>query len=88
MSKSQKELDLDRENLENAYKQILGTKHGRMVFSDILQKTGVDGDSAVQGHFKTNETFFNNGKSSVGRWLRNKLQATNMDDFTKILKDQ
>lgn len=88
MSKTQQELDLDRENLENAYKKLLSTKHGRVVFNDILRQTGVDSDSAVAGHYKTNETFFNNGKSSVGRWLRNKLQATNMDDFTKILKDQ
>ena len=74
--------------LADAYQEVLSSKKGRIVLRDILGIATDGQNSAAISQWKTNETFFNQGKRAVADSITSKLKIVNETDYAKLIINQ
>jgi len=72
------------ENLNAAYKHVMDDPQGRMVIMDIIGMSGMLANSASNAGFKTNETFYHEGKRFVGVVLTGRIKTLCPGSYIKM----
>lgn len=72
------------EELKHAYRTVMNTHEGRLVLKSILDHSELESNSAGISQFRTNETFFNQGKSAVGLDVKRNIEAFSPENLAKL----
>ena len=78
------ELKRKREKELQDLRKVLGSSEGRRVLWRILTKGAIFNSSFAQN---ANETFFNEGRRSVGLWLTQEISDADLEKFFQMHRE-
>ena len=78
------ELKRKREKELQDLRKVLGSSEGRRVLWRILVKGAIFNSSFAQN---ANETFFNEGRRSVGLWLTQEVSEADLEKFFQMHRE-
>lgn len=87
----QRKKTLQEQTLEDAYRAMLATEEGRVVFRHLLDQTGflapVCGPNGNGGFTSGSETFWRDGRRSIGMALIERLNSITPYAFAGLLEE-
>ena len=84
---AQKKLALHRAEISDAYKHVMSTPQGRLFVSHLINECGVIANPATTAGMRTNETFYQSGKHSIGVVLQGAVKTESPANYVKMIEE-